>query len=238
MWLKTQSRKARRPCSRVEEMSPTPLCSRAATRPFVALLVEVQCAGSRRLPSEGGVSSSSNSLCLHALGGPRRCLERARDRLPERLHTEELQRDPDLQCPRRAGQLEPEVGEVDLLLVGLGVAEVVGQHLERGPQRPPVAHEHAAALERLVEPLVRVERDRVRKLDPGQQGAICEGREAAVGPVHVQPHAALAAGLGKLGQRVDRARVGRPGVRGQEERRAAGRDVGTHRRRAAWPGRA
>ena len=52
-----------------------------------------------------------------------------------------------------------------------GVLQIVGDHLERAAQPLAVAHEHASALERLVQPLVRIERDRVGQLDARQPAA-------------------------------------------------------------------
>ena len=118
-------------------------------------------------------------------------------------------------------------------LVRRRVAQVVGRDLERAPQQVPLAHQQRAALDRLVEPLVRIERDRVGRLDPAQRrtSALGQRREAAVGGVDVQPHAVLAADLGELAQRIDRAGVGRARGDAREQRRAAGRDVGLDRAR-------
>ena len=96
----------------------------------------------------------------------------------------------------------------------------------------PVAHEHAAALERLVEPLVRVERDRVGELDApaARAAALGQRREAAVGPVDVQPDAVLAAELGELGSGSTAPVFVAPAARRDEQRRRPARDVGLDRR--------
>ena len=88
-----------------------------------------------------------------------------------------------------------------------------------------VADEQRADLDRLVQPLVRVERDRVRELDPGERlaAALGEAGERAVGAVDVQPHALLAADLRQLGERVHRAGSRRAGVGDDHQRRAARR---------------
>src|SRR5207302_5176750 len=82
------------------------------------------------------------------------------------------------------------------------------------------AAEDAAALERLVEPLVGVERHRVRELDPGQRRAAALGyrREAAVRRIHVEPDTAVTADVRDLAKRIDRARARRAG-RGRDEER-------------------
>ena len=67
-----------------------------------------------------------------------------------------------------------------------------------------------------------VERDRVGALQTVQPGAPSFGEcsEAAVRRVGMEPHAQVAADLGELCERVDRARVGRARARGDEQRRA------------------
>ena len=62
-------------------------------------------------------------------------------------------------------ELQAEVAEVDLALVPERPREVVGHDRERLLEQVALAHQQRAALDRLVEPLVRVERDRVRQLD-------------------------------------------------------------------------
>src|SRR5207253_6502030 len=76
-------------------------------------------------------------------------VERPLDRRTEGVEAEVAYRDPDLQRPRGAGELEATIGEVDLVVAGLRVAEVVRRELERASQRRRIAHEQAAALVRL-----------------------------------------------------------------------------------------
>ena len=184
------------------------------------------------MPRLGVAASSSRSLALIRLSARSDELERPLDRAPERAEPEVLDRAPDLERARHPGQLEAEVGEVDLAVDRARFLQVVGRDRERVPQLGAVADEQAAALVRLVEPLVRVERDRVRVLDPGElpAPALVEHREPAVRRVHVQPHVLLVAQLDEIFQRVDRAAVRGAAVRGDEERLATGRDVGLHRR--------
>ena len=104
------------------------------------------------------------------------------------------------------------------------VVQVGGRHLERAPQEPGLADEQAAALVRLVQPLVRVERDGVRFGDPVECASppLGEHGEASVRGVHVEPEPVLAAHLAELPERVDRAGVRRAAVRRDEEGNAAG----------------
>ena len=179
------------------------------------------------MPSEAGESSSSDGVArMRSSASAARSKQRV-DRGPERVEPEGLDRQPDLERAPAARELEPEVGEVDLAVLDLGVLEVVGHDLERAAQQPSVAHEEAAALHRLVEPLVRVERDRVRRLDAGQRraAALGEHREPAVRGVDVQPHAVAAADVGQRAERIDGTGVGRTGGDRREQRRAALGDV-------------
>ena len=93
------------------------------------------------------------------------------------------------------------------------------RELERASQRRRIAHEEAAALVRLVQPLVRVERDRVGELDPGERlaAALGQRREAPVGRVDVEPGAVLVGDRGEVLERVDRAGVRRAAARADEE---------------------
>ena len=114
-------------------------------------------------------------------------------------------------------------------VAGDRVVQVGGRHLERAPQERGVAHEQAAALVRLVQPLVRVERDRVRAVDPVERApaALGQHREPAVG---ARPRGTRARARG----RPRRARASgstapvfvAPRVRREEERHAAGAPVG------------
>jgi len=87
--------------------------------------------------------------------------------------------------------------------------QVIRDDLERAAQSVSLAHEEAAALERLIEPLVRVERDRVRELEASNllTSAVREDGEATVRAVHVQPDAVGATDLGQLGKGIDGACV-------------------------------
>ena len=229
-----------RPCTRVDEMKPRPLCSSAATSPSV-------CASSaprrkkQTMPSEGGAASSSDSLASIRPARELGEVERVVDRGAERVDAERAQREPELERARRCAS-----------------AGCRGRRSSPRRPRPPrragsrtcisnarrsaraVAHEQAAALVRLVEPLVRVERDRVGEREPAERVAAALGQhgEAAVGRVDVEPDAALAAERGELVERIDRAGARRAAVRDDEERQPSRGLVGRRSRPRASPGRA
>ncbi len=141
-------------------MKPSPLSSSAATRPSVS-------SSSRRPGAEADDSERRRRGELERVAridaSTRQLseVERPVDRGAERVDAERCEREPELEGARGARELKTEVGEVDDAVVDLCVAEIVGVDLERAAQRAAVADEQAAALVRLVEPLVRVERDRV-----------------------------------------------------------------------------
>src|SRR3954463_13220222 len=107
------------------------------------------------------------------------------DRRAERGEPEGPKREPELERPRAPRQLKAVIGEVDEAVLRLCVAKVVRRDLEGAPEGSSVADEQATALVRLVEPLVRVECDRVGELEAGKRAtaALCEDCETAVGRV-------------------------------------------------------
>src|SRR3954467_13953036 len=72
-----------------------------------------------------------------------------------------------------------------------------------------MAHEEHAAFVRLEQPLVWIDRDRVRALDSGEQRAarVADHRRTAIGGIDVEPHGLLVAQVGERRQRVDGACV-------------------------------
>jgi hypothetical protein len=62
---------------------------------------------------------------------------------------------------------------------------------ERRPRTLGIAIEQAAAVERLVEPLVGIDRDRVRPVEAAKRLGNGQGGERAVGAVDVEPNAVL-----------------------------------------------
>jgi hypothetical protein len=152
------------------------------------------------------------------------------DRVAERVEPERLHRQPHLDGAARARELEPAIGEVRPRLCG-DVAEIVGRDGERALEPVGLANEQGAALDRLEEPLVRVERHRVGPVDARKRApaALGENGEPAVRGVDVEPHVGLAAQVGELAQRVDGARVGRAGVRAHGERGEPAPAIGVDR---------
>ena len=204
-------------------MKPTPLSSRAATSPSVSHSSSSSERGRRRkqtTPSETGAASSSCSLAsirsrASSARSRHRSIEARNASSPKRAQGE-----PELERPRRPRQLQAEIGEVHLLQRRVGVAEVVGADLERVPQRSAVANEQAAALIRLIEPLVGIESDRVGQRDALECRAPALGQdgEATVGSVDVQPDPVLPAERRQVHDRIDRAGARGARVRDREKR--------------------
>ena len=139
-------------------------------------------------------------------------VEAAVDRRAERVEAERAERQPDLERARRARELDAEVGEVHLARLGARVVQVRGRHLERAAQERGVAHQQAAALVRLVEPLVRVERHRVGAADAVERApaALRRARRSRRRPRRRAARAVRVAQTRPAPQRIDDAGVGRP----------------------------
>ncbi len=109
----------------------------------------------------------------------------------------------------RAGprELESPVGQVHFVVNGLDVFEEIRRDLESLLQRGAVADEERAGFDRLVEPLVRVERDRVGKPDSVEScpAPLAEACERTVCAVYVQPDPVLTTERRQLADRVDGA---------------------------------
>ena len=105
------------------------------------------------------------------------------------------------------GPDRPRIGPVADVLE---VRRLVG---EGGVEHAAVTQQDAADRLREVEPLVRIDRDRVRPLEPAEEvgGARGRGRGSAIGSVDVHPDAVLGADVGERVERVDRAGAGRAG---------------------------
>jgi hypothetical protein len=95
-------------------------------------------------------------------------------------------------------------------------------------QRRAVAHEQRPELDGLVEPLVRVEGDRVGELQTLERPAasFAETGERAVGTVDVEPEVVVAADLRQVAERVDGACRRRAGVRDDQQWQPPGGLVG------------
>ena len=154
------------------------------------------------------------------------------ERLPERAHAVEHERQPHAEASMVPRQLRRVLVPVGQLRLRRPVLEVLGADVVRVAERGTVADDEGARAVGQEHPLVRVERDRVGALDPAEAlpAAIGEMEEAAVGGVDVHPEVL---GLGDVGHRVhriDRARVGGPRGGDDEERPPAGGPIlGDHR---------
>ena len=119
--------------------------------------------GSRRCRATAAQRARASALA--SIGAARRARPGRAQRsiaVAERVEPEVAQRDPDLERARRRASAAGRGRRSSPRRVGRSASlQVVGRDLERAPELRAVAHEQAAALVRLVEPLVRVERDRV-----------------------------------------------------------------------------
>src|SRR6185437_16366847 len=98
---------------------------------------------------------------------------------------------PDLDRPAGAGELEAAIGEVHAAAGPEVLLEVFRVELEGSLEGGAVTDQQAPDLERHREPLVRIERDRVREREPfeGRATAFGEHGEGAVRPVDMEPRA-------------------------------------------------
>src|SRR6202011_5236529 len=121
----------------------------------------------------------------------RRQAARARDRRAEALDAVVPQREPDLEGAELARQLEPVVGEPRCTggRAAFRAREIRRVRRERVAVRALVAKEHAPDAGRCVQPLVRVEGERVGAFDAAHEVRVCRARrgERAEGAVDVQP---------------------------------------------------
>ena len=120
------------------------------------------------IPSWAGVTTSQPvALAQQRLGvlGER---DPVRDRRAERVEPEHAHRQPQLQRAGAARELGAAVAEVHR--AAAGVAQVGALERERALEQAGLAHEHAADLVGLEEPLVRVEHERVGEPEPVERG--------------------------------------------------------------------
>src|SRR5438128_4272824 len=101
--------------------------------------------------------------------GQFRQLESARDRLSKSGNTERFERHPDFQRAKTSCQLNSVIAWIELGGFAVDVAQIVRSNLKGRFQQCDIAHQNAAALKRLKEPFVRIERDRIGALQPGQE---------------------------------------------------------------------
>ena len=129
-------------------------------------------------------------------------MEVLRDRLAELWRPVHPEREPELQRTERPRVLERDVHRMQLVLLMRQVALLVR---ERSRERAVLPHQDDPARLRQVEPLVRVDGDRVGALKAGEEAGVRRDRSGGqpVRTVHVEPHASLGADVG------DRGRSGR-----------------------------
>lgn len=127
-------------------------------------------------------------------------IHRPVNRRDEGVQAEVAERHPQLHRPAHARQLETMVGEVHLTGGDEGVLEVVGVDLKGPEQEAALSDQECTALERLIQPLVGVERDGIGKLNACQSvpAASCDCGEPAVSSIDVQPDPVLLADGGDL----------------------------------------
>jgi len=161
----------------------------------------------------GGEDGPDRVLLQPPLGQLRQ-FEAARHGRAEGVDAVMLQAHPELQRAEGARQFEPAVAEVDLGVEPVDIVHVGGNDAEDVDQPVLLAHQQAAEVEGLEEPLVRIERERIAQLEPGQRGAAlrAEDRGSAEGGVGVEPEAVPAAERRERAEIVHRARAGGPGV--------------------------
>ena len=147
-------------------------------------------------------------------------IEASVDGSANRPEAEVTDGEPDLDGAAHARELQSAVGHVHLARGGLGIPQVVRVDLERPAQQVGVAHQHRPAIERLIEPLVRIESHRVRELDTRKLCAAALGQrcEPSVCPVDVKPQSLPLAYLRQPWQRIDDTGVRGPARRRDEER--------------------
>ena len=172
---------------------------------------------------------SRSGAASTAAASRRASVDVAADQRGHAVPAQVLEDHPELEGPEAARLLEPVLrvpGEAAEALALLG-PEIHRNQAPRVAEQSPVADERAPALHRHGEPLVRVERERVRALEPGVARRERRVRRAdrAVGAVDVEPQALGLAEVGHRVERVDRARVDRPRARRHAEGPAPGRAV-------------
>ena len=157
------------------------------------------------------------------------------DRRHEGIGAVGPQRHPGTEAAERVGDLDalPDRPDRPCERSVADVLEVGGLAAEGRSERAGIAQQDAADRLRQVEPLVRVDRERVDAVETGEE-VRARGRRgggSAVGAVHVQPHAVRCADVGERVERVDGAGARGAGDADHRDRRDAGGNVGLDRAR-------
>ena len=127
------------------------------------------------------------------------------------------EREPELQGAERTRVLEGDVHRVQVVLLVRQVPLLMREHVQEVLATP---HEHDPAGLGQVQPLVRVDRDRVGPLESRERGSHRRypGRRQPIRAVDVEPDAALLADVGEPVDRVDRTGERRAGRRDDRDR--------------------
>src|SRR5262249_25106417 len=149
------------------------------------------------------------------LGAP----DTAGDRLAYLRQAEVLDRQPNLERVRRAGELFAVVGEVNILVARADVGEIFRVDTERLLELAWFTRKEAAALERNEQPFVRVERYGVGAAEPVEhwRSLFRERGEAGVRRVDMHPELFAGAEIGDGVQRIHGAGVRRARAGHDEE---------------------
>ena len=118
------------------------------------------------------------------------------------------QRQPQLKGTESSGQLQRLFEECEAFYwISVERASIVSAVRERVLSSFRRAIQKATTIQRLIEPLVRVERNRVGKFQAVELFSDCDCGERPIGPIHVKPGMLAVSDLGKLSQGINRASV-------------------------------
>src|SRR5687768_850910 len=107
----------------------------------------------------------------------------------ESAESEIPDRHPELERAEASCKLDAVVAEVHLLVAAVGILQVIGNDPERVAQQSAIAQQKAAGFDRLKEPLVRIERDRVRQAKTIEKifPTIDKRCRSSIGSIDMQP---------------------------------------------------
>src|SRR5579864_930747 len=133
-------------------------------------------------------------------------LQVLRDRLTKCPKSVIPQRQPQFkraEAPRQLNRFFEERERFDR--IGTERARVVSGVRESHTRGIRRAVEQASAIERLIEPLMRIERNRVSQFDAIELVALCYGCQSSIGSVDVKPQSVPLRDPGNFSQRINRA---------------------------------
>ena len=150
------------------------------------------------------------------------------NRLAEHAQADAFQHHPDFQRAETARKFRPIIPKSERFIrLLLQYARVLGLVREGGAGRFRVAIQHTATIDRKVEPLMRIERDRIGFGQSGKQISrrICQGRKAAIAGIDVHPEIESSRHLTHFRKWIERAGVHRPGVCHHTKRQMPGLQI-------------